>query len=155
MRENLLIFLCCLIISLPSYAAPGSWMQIGQKGEWSNTLDATILDELLYSVEKSGFLYVTELTTGKWKKIGKADFAQTLFLLPGFNTLYSIERDGSLYAIEKNGSWKQIGKTGDWKNTIAAVILDNQLFLQRQSTWLLAKTSFTPLRKVEVFIPSI
>ena len=74
MRRKFVFIVCSLALSLTSYSAPGSWKQIGQKGEWSHTLSATILDQMLYSVEKSGFLYVTDLTTGKWKKIGKADF---------------------------------------------------------------------------------
>ena len=47
---------------------------------WQNTIAAVTLNEGLYIVEKSGGLYLTYLTSGKWRQIDQPDFAETSFL---------------------------------------------------------------------------
>ena len=56
------------------------WTPAMNAGEWNNTIALTILGGRLYTIEKSGLLYRTDLTNGKWVQLGKADFANTQFL---------------------------------------------------------------------------
>ncbi len=97
--------------------------------EWGNTIAVTTLGGRLYSIEKSGALYQTDLATGKWVQIGKPEFARTAFLFADDRNLYTIDFDGTLYRVSpSNGTWNRVGQAGEWKNTGAAVTLNNNLF---------------------------
>ena len=88
-------------------------------GEWADTKHAVVYNGKLYTIEKSGALYVTELPSGKWLQIGKVEFGNTKFLFAGAENLVTIESDGSLYRVSAaDGSWGRAGKAGDWKNTM-------------------------------------
>jgi len=101
-------------------AQTGSLKQVGKAGDWINTIAGTGMGGKIYTIEKSGALYVTDPATGAWKQLGKPDFANTSFLFDAGGKLCTIEKDGSMYLVDPaNGSWKQSGKAGDWKNTIA------------------------------------
>ena len=116
-------------------AIVGAFQQVtAAAGDWSNTIGAVVLDNTLYSIEKNGVLYRTDLGTGKWVQVGKAEFGNTKFLFAGSKNLLTIETDGSLYRIDpSNGSWAQIGKAGDWKGTIAGTVLGGTLYTAESS----------------------
>src|SRR6185436_7902518 len=93
----------------PSLAINGS--------QWGNTIALTTLRGTLYTIEKTGALYRTDLNTGKWAQLGKADFGNTRFLFADTQNLYTIEVDGSLYRINPvSGVWNRVGQDGAWKN---------------------------------------
>jgi hypothetical protein len=93
--------------------------------DWSNTIALTVLNGDLYTVEKSGALYRTDLNAGSWVQVGKADFANTAFLFADNRDLFTIETDGSLYRISPgNGAWVRVGQAGEWRNTKAVVMLE-------------------------------
>ena len=81
-------------------ATPGTWKQIGNDGDWSDTIAAVTLNNRLYTVDTSGALYETNLSSGDYKQLGESDFKNTAFLVAANNKLYSIEADGNLYEIE-------------------------------------------------------
>lgn len=79
----------------------GTLGQIAAKSaDWSNTIAAVVLDERLYTIEKSGALYGVDLGNGKWVQIGKAEFANTRLFFAGNRNLLTIENDGSLYRVD-------------------------------------------------------
>jgi hypothetical protein len=105
------------------------WKQIGEAGAWKRTIAGTAMDGLIYTVEQSGALYVTDPATGKWRRIGSGDFHGTRHMFAVSPDLYTIESSGSLYQVKPaSGSWKQLGPAGAWKATIAGTILDGKLF---------------------------
>ena len=107
----------------------GDRTRIGQAGEWKDTIAAVSLNSRLYSIEKSGALYVTDLPGGRWRQIGKTEFGNTRFMFAAGPSLYTIETDGSLYQVSpSNGAWARVGKAGDWKNTIAGAALNGRLY---------------------------
>lgn len=99
----------------------GSWKGIGKKGDWKGTIAADVLGRYLYSVESDGKLYRTDLRSGSWGQIGKADFANTVYLGAVWDFIITIEKDGTMYKVDpKTGSWSTLMKAGEWGNTIAA-----------------------------------
>ena len=108
----------------------GAFQQVtAAAGHWSNTIGAVVLDNTLYSIEKNGVLYRTDLATGKWVQVGKAEFGNTKFLFAGHENLLTIEKDGSLYRIDPaDGAWVGLGKPGEWKATVAGTVLGGKLY---------------------------
>jgi len=49
------------------------WTHPTKAGEWNNTIALTTLGGRLYTIEKSGALYRTDLTNGKWVPLGNSD----------------------------------------------------------------------------------
>ena len=104
-------------------------LQQVKAGDWSSTIAAVVLNDRLYTVEKSGALYDTDLTTGKWDQKGKSEFAKTRFLFAGSQNLLTIETDGSLYRVDpSNGVWVRLGEAGAWKGTNAGAFVNGRLF---------------------------
>ncbi len=58
----------------------GDWKRIGKAGEWKNTIALATMNDRLYTIEKGGALYVTDLPAGTWRQVGKTEFGRTLFL---------------------------------------------------------------------------
>ena len=72
---------------------------------------------------------MTNVNTGVWQHVGKAEFRNTKFLYNANGNLYSIEKDGSLYEISQaNGSWRRIGPKAAWANTIAGAAQNGKLY---------------------------
>lgn len=121
------LVLAVLACSQWAAADPGQWSRVGRAGDWKQTICATSDGSVMYSVESSGRLYLTNLRTGEWAPIGGADFAKTRFMLPGGNSLYTIESDGTLYRVDAgSGQWRALGQQGAWKKTTAATIIDQR-----------------------------
>ncbi|HKS29850.1 MAG TPA: hypothetical protein VJS44_18650 [Pyrinomonadaceae bacterium] len=116
-------------------AGVGDRIRIGQAGDWRNTIAAVTVNNRLYTIETSGSLYVTDLSSGTWKKLGNSDFANTRFLFAVGQYLYTIETSGSLYRINQtDGSWSYLpGKAGQWKGTIAGATLNGRIYTVENS----------------------
>ncbi len=107
----------------------GDRIRLGQAGEWRDTIAGATLNNRLYTVEKSGTLYVTDLSTGRWSQVGKAEFGNTRMMFAVGPSLYTIETDGSLYQVSpSNGAWARVGKAGEWKETITGVGMSGRLY---------------------------
>lgn len=123
LRKMLVSFVVVLVLTAAASAA-----------DWSNTIAAVVLDGSLYTIEKSGALYRTDLSSGKYVQVGKAEFGRTRMMFAGPQNLFTLETDGSLYRVSPNdGSWKRVGKAGDWKNTTAASFQGTRLFTTESS----------------------
>lgn len=107
----------------------------GQSGTWKATMCGVVgANSRLYTIETNGALYSTNLETGKWFQLGKAEFANTQFLFAVGVNLYTIERDGSLYRVNQStGSWIRVGPAGAWKNTIAGTTFEERIYTVDQS----------------------
>jgi sugar lactone lactonase YvrE len=115
-------------------AAEGAYRQLGRPGAWANTRAGAVLDGQLYTAEASGSFYATDLSSGVYRQIGKAMFADTQFLFASGGSLYSIEKSGSFYRISPaDGSYERLGQPGDWANTLAGTILDGKLYTAEAS----------------------
>lgn len=102
-------FWCCFSLFIVLAGAPTR----SRAADWSNTIAAATFGNDLYTIEKAGALYRTDLRTGKWQQVGKADFASTRMLIAGPKNLFTIETNGSLYRVSPlDGSWSGVGKTG-------------------------------------------
>lgn len=134
----------CFCVAMLSLAVAGLTSITAQKGEWKNTIAAVVMDGSLYTVEKDGRLYITDLNSGTWRPLGKPEFGKTRFLFAGGKNLLSIEQDGSLYRINpSDGSWTQVGEAGAWKNTLAGAVLNGRLFTAEPSGILYATNPAT------------
>jgi hypothetical protein len=127
------IFLKCVCISFFSLTV----VHFVRADDWSNTTAGVILVNHLYTIQKSGSLYRTDLTTRKSVRIGSREFGQTKFLFAGAGNLLTIENDGSLFRVSvSDGSWSRIGNAGDWKNTLVGATIGDRLFTVEASGYL-------------------
>jgi hypothetical protein len=116
-------------LAWPALGQTAAPRPIGKAGDWAGTLVGVLSGRTLYTIEKSGALYATDLSSGVWQKLGKPDFANTAFLIDVGTRLATIERDGTLYLVSPaDGSWRRSGKPGDWAGTTAAASLGGRLF---------------------------
>lgn len=148
-----LVALAAFSLQQTSFAAPSLSLAVNAS-QWGNTIALTTLGGSLYTIEKSGALYRTDLNTGKWVPLGKAEFANTRFLFADSQNLYTIETDGSLYRINPGtGVWNRVGQGGVWKDTITLVTLNDSLYSIERSGALyrtnLATGQWVPLGKAE------
>jgi hypothetical protein len=126
----------------------GAWGRLGPAGGWKDTRAGAVLNDRLYTVENSGALYVTDLSNGVWKQLGKPDFAATAFMFAAGNDLYTIETDGSLYRVNpRDGTWGKVGAPGGWKPTLAGAIFNGVLFTAEPNGCLYATAFATGAKK--------
>lgn len=125
----------CLFALVPAYSLQAVPVNAAGResgpnpSQWSNTIALTTLGGSLYTIEKSGALYRTDLNTGKWVQLGKAEFGNTRFLFADTKNLYTIETDGSLFRVNPvSGAWNRVGQGGVWKDTITLVTLNDSLY---------------------------
>lgn len=98
-------------------------------GNWNDTTALAVLNGDLYTIEKSGALKRTNLSTGKIVPVGKADFAYTRIMLAGSDSLVTIDSSGNLKRINpKDGTWKQLGQAGNWAKSIDFAMVGDQLY---------------------------
>lgn len=98
-------------------------------GNWVDTNALAVLNGDLYTIEKSGVLKRTNLSTGKVVAVGKADFESTHIMVAGSGSVFTIDPSGNLNRINPgDGTWKQVGKAGDWANSTAFAMLGDQLY---------------------------
>jgi tricorn protease-like protein len=104
-------------------------LQTSLFANWVDTTALAILNGDLYTIEISGVLKRTNLSTGKVVPVGKADFANTRIMVAGSGSLFTIDPSGNLNRINPaDGSWKQVGKVGDWAKSTAFAMLGDQLY---------------------------
>lgn len=98
-------------------------------GNWVDTTALAVLNGNLFTIEKSGALKRTNLSTGKVVAVGKADFENTGIMVAGSGSLFTIDPGGNLNRINpEDGTWKQVGKAGDWAKSTAFAMLGDQLY---------------------------
>ncbi|HOR75122.1 MAG TPA: hypothetical protein PLN70_09700 [Kiritimatiellia bacterium] len=140
MRRYIAWFIGMLTITATTAMAANFVKQnVGAPGGWAGTIAGTELNGTLYTVEATGSLYATAPANGAWTRVGKADFANVVFLFAVGESLVAIEKDGSLYLIQpQDGSWRRSGPAGGWANTVAGAVLGQTLYTVENSGTLYA-----------------
>jgi hypothetical protein len=135
MKNITIIFMSFLIVAGLAFAvnltaAPGDVQKLGTFENLKNTRAVAVERAKLFSVTKSGKLYVTDLLNLKSEQIGSDRFSSVKWLFAtGGGLLGSIETGGSLYSINRStGDMKLLGAPGDWKDTVAAFGFDGKCF---------------------------
>ena len=147
-KRLLLVLVAGIILTAGARAEPGAWKRVGNAGEWKDTIAGTTFKNRIYTVEKSGGLFVTDPATGAWKQLGKAEFANTTHLFPTADGLNSIESDGSMYRVNpEDGSWERVGNAGDWKDTAAGTSLNGSIYTAEKNGGLYETNPATGERK--------
>ncbi len=106
--------ICVAIVALTvnSYAQKVSadWKQIGEAGEWSQTVAMTGMNGDIWSIEADGTLFQTD-KSGHYEQIGPKGFFKHASTLEGLDgLLYTIE-GGTLFRTDPaNLNWQQVGK---------------------------------------------
>jgi hypothetical protein len=117
-------------------------------GSWVDTTALAVLNNDLYTIEKSGALKRTNLSTGKAVAVGKADFESTRIMVAGSGSLFTIDPGGNLNRINpEDGTWKQVGKTGDWARSTSFAMLGDQLYTFESGGELYSTDTATGVRK--------
>ena len=113
MIKNCLRVLCFVFLLLPNLLSAQQWVQVGNKGDWANTIDVIGMGGFIYSIEKDGTLFKTD-PQGNYQQLGKKGEFDNADVLVGLdNEIWTVE-DGSLYRPNAaTVSWQQGGKAGD------------------------------------------
>ncbi len=82
----------------------GKWSGVGQRGAWKGAIGACVLGGHLYTAEKNGKLFSTDLHSGNRRSVGNADFAATRFMFPTGGNIHTIETDGNLFRVVARAS---------------------------------------------------
>lgn len=123
-----------VLLTSVAHAEPGDRKRLGASGALKNTVAGAALKNSFYSVSKSGALSVTDLKSGKTKKVGKAAFAKTKIMLAAGTSLYDIEKDGSLYRVNPaTGAKSRLGSAGEWKDTFIGATANSQIYSVEKS----------------------
>jgi sugar lactone lactonase YvrE len=101
------------------------------KGLFANTLIGVGMGKNIFTVERDGNLYASNLKSNKWRQVGSG--YNTQFLVADTSdasgNLFAIERDGTLYRVDPNsGDFEQIGADGYFKGCSAADAVDGVLY---------------------------
>ena len=116
-------------VALDQRGEPGSWERVGAERAWKAVRAGAVFKDQLFTAEKNGTLQATNLSSGKRKQVGKAEFGETTFMFAGGDKLYTIETDGSLYRVDPgDGSWERVGAEGAWKAVRAGAIFKGKLY---------------------------
>lgn len=108
---------------------PGARKRVGAAGGWKNTVAGVVVKNHLYTVDKAGALYRTDLPGGKRQRVGKSSFARVRILMASGQSLFALLGDNSLYRINPaTGAKQRLGKGGEWKDTVAGTALSGQLY---------------------------
>jgi hypothetical protein len=108
-----------------------SLTQESDKGSFANTLIGVGMGKTIYTVERSGKLYASNMKSGNWRELGSG--YNTQFLIADSSdsdgSLYAIEKDGTLYRVDpKTGDFEQIGGDGFFKGCTAADAVSGWLY---------------------------
>jgi hypothetical protein len=110
-------------------AQSGSTTMIGPEGGWSGVISATVLNDKMYSVEKSGSLIETDLVTTARTPIGKKEFTNSKFILAANNLLYVIDFEGTMFKVNPaTGAKEQLGIKGTWSQMYAYAVCKDQFY---------------------------
>src|ERR1051326_1779963 len=116
-------------VALDQTGIRGGWQRVGEEGKWKGVIAGSVCKEKLYTVEKDGCLYVAKLDSGERKALGKAEFANTLFMFSSGDQLYTIEKNGCLYRVSPaDASWGPVGENSVFKNIAAGAVLKGKLY---------------------------
>jgi hypothetical protein len=116
-------------VALDQAGARGAWQRIGDEGKWKGVLGGVILNDRLYTAEKDGRLYVSNLESGERKAIGRVEFGDTLFVFGAGDHLYSIEKNGCLYRVSpRDGTWVQVGEDNAFEAVKAGAVCNGRLY---------------------------
>ncbi len=78
----------------------GSWGLVGKAEDWRGTRAVAVMAGRLYTINRGGGLYASQLTSGTWVEMGKPVFGNTIHMFESGYKLYTIDDDGSLYVVE-------------------------------------------------------
>ena len=110
-------------------AQSGSTTMIGAEGGWGNVISATTLNDKMYSVEKNGRIYETDLTTTLRTPIGKQDFDKAKFIFSANNMLYVIDYEGTMFKVNvTTGVKEQLGVRATWSQMFAYTVCKDQFY---------------------------
>ena len=123
------ITIMLLLVAVFANAQSGSTTNIGPEGAWANVVSATVLNDKMYTIEKNGRIYETDLTTTMRTPLGKQDFDKGKFIFSANNMLYVIDYEGTMFKVDATtGVKEQVGIRATWSQTYAYTICKDQFY---------------------------
>jgi hypothetical protein len=94
-----------------------------------NILFAEHMNGMLYTIDYTGALNKTNLSTGETSRVGNAVYKNTKFFFPYHSKLYSIETDGSMTEIDPiTATWTNKSSIGYWSTIEKVTVVGNNFF---------------------------
>lgn len=96
--------------------------QMGKTGTYKDSIAAATADGKLFTIERDGRFYVTNLADMGYTSLKAADYASTNYMMATAGKVVSVEKDGSAFNVvtEGKGKWFSLGPNDLWKGSKAA-----------------------------------
>lgn len=118
-----IVTIVLLLAATFANAQSGTATNIGPEGAWTNVISATILNDKMYTVEKNGAIYETDLVSTFRTQIGKREFEKGKFIFAANNMLYVIDYEGTMFKVNATtGVKEQLGIKGTWSQMYAYTV---------------------------------
>lgn len=130
MKNKILFFLFGIFFILAESKSQGVTLkQIGKPNMFMTIVFIDSGNGMLYTIDFTGALYKTNLTTGEQTRLGDATYKNTKFFFRYRYKLYSIENDGSMTEIDPNtGAWSVKSSLGTWTDIERVTVAANSFF---------------------------
>jgi hypothetical protein len=150
MKYKIYLFLLTGFIASHISAQPVVLKQLGKENMLFNNLPVEYYKGFLYTIDNTGALYKTELSTGDHSRLGNVTYKNTGLFFAINNALYSIEKDGSMYKIDLgSGAWSVVSNIGTWFNFTRAFAVANTFYAIEEGA-LYRHTALNPKARVQI-----
>ncbi len=100
-----------------------------EDGDWSDTVAADVTGNLLYTIERDGTLYVTDLDNfdEDSEELDTGYDTKAMWIYDDY--VYVLENDGTLYKVHgESGESERVGAEGAYSDTLAATVHDGHFY---------------------------
>lgn len=131
MKNWISILLSTTLIMIGAEAQMVTLKQIGKDNMLmtSNMELSVHASGILYTIDQTGSIYKTDLSSGDYSRIGKATFNNLKFFFTMNNRLFVIDNDGSMTQIDPvAGAWSVVSSMGYWNLIVKVVVVANSFY---------------------------
>lgn len=131
MKNRISILLSSILITVVASAQVVTLKQIGKDNMlMTSDMELSIhASGILYSIDQTGSIYKTDLSSGDHSRIGKAVFNNLKFFFTMNNKLFVIDNDGSMTMIDPViGNWSVVSSMGYWNLIVKVVVVANTFY---------------------------
>jgi hypothetical protein len=129
MRNIIIFVLFALLQGSRTNAQTVTLKQIGENTVMFSTRYVESFNHHLYTIENTGALYKTDLSTGVQTRLGNVVYKNTRYLFVVSGQLYCMENDGSMNRIDINtGAWTVVSPIGTWRDIDRVVVVGRKFY---------------------------
>jgi len=129
MKRHLVSFIASILLFSAVKSQTVTLKPIGKETVLFSDVFVTAYNNNLYTIENTGALYKTNLTTGAHTRLGNVTYKNTRGIFIVNAKLYCLEDDGSMNMIDiETGAWTVVSPINTWKDANRVVIIANRFY---------------------------